>query len=530
MAVSRLDRGKRIMSSEAEPVRVPISKRLVLINSASMIATRVLAVGVFAWVIQYLMKRIPEAELALLPIVLSLALILPLLQTVLTSGLSRFVTEAYARNDLAGVTRIVSSQLPLLLVGAIALTLVGGTVAWYINVILDIPPSMLGKARLMMLLIVARMAIGMVLAPFNTGLHASQRFVVQNGIDITSTVIRIALMIGLILGIGPNVVWVIVASVVSQLFGLLTSTVISMRLLPALRFRLASVDWAVAKNVIAFGGWNFVTESANLIRRAADAPLLNVFATPVAVNDFFLGSLFETQLRQMAVTAIQPLLPALTAMHAHRQHARLAAAFLRGGRLALWASMFLAVPLIIFSHDLFALYLRGSYAEHTDAAVVMILLLLGFPLTYPTMVYLRIAYAQGDIRRVSITSFVGQLGNLMLTLLLVGVFHMGAVGSAAATLITFAIVYPFFFWPLAVHTLQISWPKFFTELLLPGLIPALVAASVGVLVFPLTGPSSLARVALGVPLCLAAYAISLLFALQPVDRADLLRIRKAVWK
>ena len=65
---------------------VPISKRLVLINSISGIATRVLTVGVFAWVIQYLLKRIPEEELALLSIVLSLAMILPVLQTILTGG------------------------------------------------------------------------------------------------------------------------------------------------------------------------------------------------------------------------------------------------------------------------------------------------------------------------------------------------------------------------------------------------------------------------------------------------------------
>ena len=56
---------------------VRISKRLVLINSASNVVTRLLTVGVFAWVIKYLMGRIPEAELALLPVRPSIALALP---------------------------------------------------------------------------------------------------------------------------------------------------------------------------------------------------------------------------------------------------------------------------------------------------------------------------------------------------------------------------------------------------------------------------------------------------------------------
>ena len=510
------------------PTRVPISKRLVLINSLSGIATRLLSVGVFAWVIQYLMKRIPEQELALLPVVISLAMILPLLQTILTSGLSRFVTEAYARNDLNRITGIVSSQLPLLVVGAIIVTVLGGVVAWHVDSILDIPAPLLGKARFMILLIVARIAIGMVLAPFNTGLYANQRFLLQNVVGIASSLLRIGLMVGLILGIGPNVEWVIVAHIASQLFGDIATSLISVRLLPALRFRAGSFNWHTAKEVVSFGGWSFLSEAANLIRRAADAPLLNIFATPVAVNDFFLGSLFETQLRQMAIAASLPLLPALTAMHAHQQNTRLAGAFLRGSRIALWMSMFLAVPLIAYSHDLFALYLGSAYREHVDAANVMIILLLGFPLTYPTMLYYHVANAKGEIRRIAILSIVSQLLNLALTLFLVGQLRKGAIGSASATLLSFAIVWPLGFWPAALHSLKIPWREFFVESLAPGFFPAGIAAVVSCLSVQLLGDSNLMRVLVGVPVSFIVYLLAMAYVFKPADRADIARMRQSI--
>ena len=509
-----------------EPSGVPISKRLVLVNSASGMATRVLTVGVFAWVIQYLMKRIPEAELELLPIVLSVALVLPLLQTILTGGLSRHVTEAYARNDLAGVTRIVSSQFPLLVVGSVLVMIFGGIVAWNIGHILDIAPTMIGQARFMTFLVVARMSIIVLLAPFNTGLFARQRFVLKNVIDIAGSLVRIVLMVWLILGIGPQVQWVILAQVASQLFVQITQTAVSMRLLPALRYRPGLFDWNTCKMVLTFGGWNFVADSAATIRRAADAPILNLFSTPIAVNNFFLGSLFDSQLRELTATATLPLLPALTAMHAHGEDRRLAAAFLRGGRISLLASMFLAVPLIVFSYDLFALYLGDKYAEHVQAGTVMILLLLSFPTTYPSAMFVRIAYAKGDIRMVAIISFVAQLGNLALTLVLVAWYEWGAIGSATATLITFAIEHPFFFWPLALRTLEVSWRRFLTETLLPGLLPAFVAGSASLAAAQLFS-SVLVRVAVGVSICLVVYVVTAVLVLKPTDRADLARIRKA---
>lgn len=508
-----------------EPSGVPISKRLVLVNSASGMATRVLTVGVFAWVIQYLMKRIPEAELELLPIVLSVALVLPLLQTILTGGLSRHVTEAYARNDLAGVTRIVSSQFPLLVVGSVLVMIFGGIVAWNIGHILDIAPTMIGQARFMTFLVVARMSIIVLLAPFNTGLFARQRFVLKNVIDIAGSLVRIVLMVWLILGIGPQVQWVILAQVASQLFVQITQTAVSMRLLPALRYRPRLFDWNTCKMVLTFGGWNFVADSANLIRRAADAPILNLCSTPVAVNDFFLGSLFDSQLRQMVIVAAEPLTPALTAMHAHEQHSRLAAVFLRGGRVLLWASMFLAVPLIVFSYDLFALYLGDKYAEHVQAGTVMILLLLGFPFIYLGMMFVRIVYAKGDLRGVAIRSIIIQAGNLLLTLVLVGWYGLGAIGSATATLAAFVVGYPCLFWPLAQRTLELSWRRFFVETLFPGLLPSVVAGFAGLIVAEFV-PSLIARVIVGVLVCLTTYAVTVVCVMRPVDRADFGRIRK----
>jgi O-antigen/teichoic acid export membrane protein len=512
----------------AEPKNVPISKRLVLINSASGIVTRLLTVGVFAWVIQHLMKRIPEEELQLLPIVGSIAMILPFLQTVLTAGLARHVTAAYARHDLAQVTAIVSSQFPLLLGTAVVASFVTAGLTLSIDRLLNIPPQYVGTMQFMLVLVSIRIVVGMLLVPFNTGLFARQRFVIQNTIEIAGSLIRIALMLGLILFAGPKVQWVIVAMVASQLFVAIVTTIVSVVTIPALRYRPSTFDWAICRENLSFGWWYFIIQMASFIRRSADAPILNKLASPLAVNDFFVGSTVDLQLREMTVRASIPLLPALTAMHVQGQEQRLAAAYLRAARVAMWVSLFLVVPFVVFSYDLLALYLGRKYPEHVDTGTVMILLLLGVPLTTSVSIYGQIAQARGVIRSFAILTVVGQLGNLVLTLLLVGPFAMGAVGSAAATLISYAVINPFFIWPLALRSLRISWGRFLYQSFLPGLLPAVVAGCAGFVLGQLVGPSNLWRVVVGAPTCMLTYCVGLLLALQPADRADLARVRRAV--
>jgi hypothetical protein len=97
--------------------RVEISKRLVLINTASGILAKAINVSVVLWLHQYLLRRISPEEYSLLPLLMSIIVLLPLVTSILTAGLGRFVLTAYAQGDDGGVTQIVSTMVPFLLAG-----------------------------------------------------------------------------------------------------------------------------------------------------------------------------------------------------------------------------------------------------------------------------------------------------------------------------------------------------------------------------------------------------------------------------
>jgi hypothetical protein len=106
---------------------------------------------------------------------------------------------------------------------------------------------------------------------------------------------------------------------------------------------------------------------------------------------------------------------------------------------------------------------------------------------------------------------------------------MGAVGSALATFIAGVLAQPLLFWPLALRILDLSWGRFIRETLVPGLFPAVVAASVGLLCANLTADHSpLVRVLIGIPTCTLAYGLAILPALRPADWSDIGEIRRAI--
>ena len=148
---------------------VPISKRLVAINSFSSLAAAAINASILVWLQQFLLKRISPEEYSIYPVVASVSVIGPILTIILTDGLSRYAIEAYARNDRKRVTEVVSSMFPLLAGTSLLLLAGGALLAWYADVAFEIPDGRLSDARVMIFLMVLGMSLRLLLAVFGIG-------------------------------------------------------------------------------------------------------------------------------------------------------------------------------------------------------------------------------------------------------------------------------------------------------------------------------------------------------------------------
>ena len=505
--------------------KVEISKRLILINAASSVAVRIVNVSVLVWLQQYLLKRISAEEYALYPVLGAAIVFLPLLTGVLTSGLGRYIVEAYAKGDERGVTQIVSTMFPLIFVAGLMVLAGGWVFAWYVDHVLTIAPGRLWEARIMMALMVFAFSFNVILSPFSVGFYVRQKFVLSNALEVGRELLRIGLLFVLLFGLGTRVLWVAVASVTAQTAWLLVSRTISRRLVPALRFRLSEIRWAMAGKLASFGGWTVVGQLADMIRNASDPLILNKLATPVDVTCFYVGSLPYGQIRQAPMLLLTPLLPQLTAMHVTGKNEQVQNTYLRGGRYALWVTLFMAVPLMVYARELIKLYVGETYGA---AATVFILLAASCPVIYGHILVSGVAMATAQMRSWCLRLLIFQLVNLGLTLYFVGIRHMGAVGSALGTFVAMVFVWPVMIWPLGLRLTGLSWGRWFRETAWSGLLPAGVSAVAWLALKILFQPASWLAVGACVAVGMVLYAATLwVFCLQPADRSDLKRATEA---
>ncbi len=503
---------------------IAVSKRLVALNSASSVAAKLLNLTVLLWMYQYLLRRVPPEEFAVYPVVAAIMVFAPLFFSLFSSGISRYVIESYAKGEFERVTRIVSSIFPLLAAASAVFLAAGALFVLNIERILSIAPQMVGPARIMMGLLIVGFALQMLALPFTLGFDVRQRYVELNLLEVLRDVLRSALLFVLLLGIGPQVVWVVVATVIANAVYLAAVVLRSRRMLPGLSFRWRLFDLGQARALMSFGLWTTLGQLGTIMYTNAATIILNLYGTAVDVTSYHLGATVFRQLLGTIHLAARPLQPALTAMHALDDHRRFRNTMHRGGRYALWVSLAVAVPLAIYAREFITLYLGDRYP---DAATVIIFFMVMFPFTQPNALLSKAAIATARVREFFLPAFLFLLAGLGLMLYFTIYHNLGAVGvtlSLSGITIGSQLLY---FWPLQLRLTEDLFEKFVRAVLVPGLAPAAAGAVVWFGLKLLLPPASWLLLGLEAMAGGLVYlAVLLAFCLSSDERSDLQKVTK----
>lgn len=501
--------------------KISTNKNLLLVNGLSQVVARVLNLSVLVWLQQYLLRRISPEEYSLFPVIMSAIFFMPLLTSFMNVGLTRHVTEAYAKGDNDQVTTFVSSMFPFILGAGLFMMLIGIGFSLHVDQFLNIPDGRSDEATLMMLLLVITLGVDFIFFPFRIGFNLKQRFVLLNIMRLVRDLLRMLILLILLFCVSTSVIWVVLATAISTILSVLVEVWFSRRLVPALTFRLSMVRLSEVIEPLTFGWWSFVSQAAQQIKRSSDPIILNLFSTPLEVTCFFLGSMIGNNLNSMIHLFLIPLQPQLIAMYVSGNRQRIRSAYYRINKYMMWATVLVVAPLIIFRNEIVVLYVGVEYIK---AATVLMLILIPLPLYVSNVMIMRIAPAINQVRSTTSRELLSECVNMGLTIYFVAALHIGALGSALATCLVGIISQVVLFIPLSVTLLNIEVKQWLTQTLLPGLMPGMMSCVIWIVLEKYYSPQtwmSLAFCALGggVFYCL----ILLIFGLKDFERLELIK-------
>ncbi len=467
--------------------KVTISKSLVVINTISGLLSKGVNLAVLIWLQQYLIKRISAEEYSLYPVFVSMLMFLLIAKTVFTGGIARYLIAARAKGDDKKISEIVSSTFVLNCFVALIFFLLSYPLIINIEHVIRVDDAYILDSRIMMFVMVISFCLRLMFSSFESGLMVEQHFIIINVINLSQNIVRLILLLIVLESFEPRIVYVVIVTESCQILGLVFLCYFSKRKLPFMKFELSSVKKDVLKDVLNFGLWSFLGMIANRIRIFADPLILNRLTNPYQVTIFYLGSLIPRQLDGTISRSLYSILPSITAMYETGQEERLVRTYIRVGRIMIWGFMFISVPLMVVSKEIFGLYTDNMYAE---SATVFLILITASGLQQAYSSVYRISYAMARIKQYTVISFVSQMLNLALTIYLILYYKLDAFGAAASTLIVRLLVEFPLLSLLGVKLLKIKYSYWFYNSFIKGIVPALftyILLSIAKFYWPVSG-------------------------------------------
>lgn len=284
----------------------------------------------------------------------------------------------------------------------------------------------LGRARIMMLLLVANLAFTFPMSIWGSIIQAYEDFVFQKSLNIIRIILNTAVMICL-LHFGYKAVAMVVVQTIFNVLTLVINFIYCRRKLNIhIYFRFKHFHWGFLKEVAIYSFWIFLNAIMDRVYWSTGQFVLGAMVGTAAVAVFAIAIQLEGMYMQFSTAISSVFLPKVTAMVAtNRSRKEISDLFIRTGRMQYIVLAYILSGFIIFGRQFIELW---AGADYTDAYIISLLFFI--PLTVPLIQNLGITIlqARNEMKFRSVLYIIIALVSLAMQIVLTRFF--GGIGCA----------------------------------------------------------------------------------------------------
>ena len=376
----------------------------------------------------YMLRMIGQSEYGLYSLVASVIAYLTVLDLGFGNAIVRYTAKFRAEKKTEEQYEMFGMFFLLyLVIGIIAF---GIGLGLYFNVDTLFGNTMttveLGRARIMMLLLVANLAFTFPMSIWGSIIQAYEDFVFQKSLNIFRIILNTAVMICL-LHFGYKAVAMVVVQTIFNVLTLVVNFIYCRRKLNIhIYFRFKHFHWGFLKEVAIYSFWIFLNAIMDRVYWSTGQFVLGAMVGTAAVAVFAIAIQLEGMYMQFSTAISSVFLPKVTAMVAtNRSRKEISDLFIRTGRIQYIVLAYILSGFIIFGRQFIELW---AGADYSDAYIISLLFFI--PLTVPLIQNLGITIlqARNEMKFRSVLYIIIALVSLAMQIVLTS--HFGGIGCA----------------------------------------------------------------------------------------------------
>lgn len=276
-------------------------------------------------------------------------------------SVGRFVAYHSALDDNEAISKVLSTATAILAaLGAIAFAGIA-VLSYFLPHLIEIPAGQLDSARLALLLVGVHLGLWLVLTIFDGALWGLQRFDLLNIIDVSVSIVRLALVYFLVTGANGLVALALITLAMTIATGVLKAG-LTVKVMRQIQIRRKNVSRATVKELAGYGIWNFVATSSGMLTKSLFPVLIGNVLGLVFVTPFAIAYRLIEIVSQFMIAATGVLTPYNTALFAQNEQDRQRGMFLEVSKYCATIALLAVVGLSFLSESFLTLWVGSEYA------------------------------------------------------------------------------------------------------------------------------------------------------------------------
>lgn len=445
---------------------------VILKTTSTTYLHQVVVVLTFLFLTPYTAHRMGTDQFGLWSLMWAVVTLLALMDFGLSNAVVRFISEYRGKqdsaDDVADLKRLVSTFFWIQVSMSLLLFALAVACAWVVVTLLSVPKEYVTQARVVLMLLAFRAAVGMPMALFTGLLTSHDKLSTVNWIRILGAIIYVVAVVA-VFQWNTNVVALAITNVSAYVVQNILMVSAAFRVVPYLSVAIRLFDRKRLRRIASFSIFAFLVQVSTLLQTRVDLLIVQWAVTLAAVAQYSVAIQVVTRASQFCRPLLNALTPAIARLGGEGDSVAIRTTIRKGTKLAFAISVPLLGGLALLSSDLIRTWMGPKFIEGIVPLQILSVAIL-ISMLFATVSH--VLMLTDNQRFAATTAFGGQVVNLLLSIILVQT-PLGLAGVALATLIASVLTA---FWVIEGGHRRLGFPRsdIYGRALLPSVVPGVI--------------------------------------------------------
>ncbi len=319
----------------------------------------------------YIVYKLGNDVYGILALVTSVLGFFAFLDLGITNASVKYISEAYAKNDIKEISKIIGSSLSVFLtIGVLGGAIIALLTNTLVQKLLKIPATYVSDSTFAFYIAACGFALNMIVGVFAAIPKAIQRYDLTTKVNIFVGT-SLTLLIVLVVYLGYGLKHVVILNFLSSFISLAAYTLIIKKHLEGVSIRI-NFDSATFKKLFQFGIYSLIATISSAIVLQLDRILIGSYLGSADVTLYVIPATIAFALNSIVVNLMSVIFPLCSHLYATGEHDKLRELYLKASKYAFIIVISLATPIVMLSTQIMGHWMGAEYALKSSSILAIL--------------------------------------------------------------------------------------------------------------------------------------------------------------